>query len=37
MRRCVLVVQSGNEEFWPTRVIDVGPADGSDDAKLVVT
>lgn len=27
----------GDEEFWPTRVIDVGPADGSVDAKLVVT
>lgn len=25
------------EEFWPTRVIDVGPSDGSVDAKLVLT
>jgi hypothetical protein len=26
-----------DEEFWPTRVIDVGPADGSVDAKVVAT
>jgi hypothetical protein len=27
----------GDEEFWPTRGIDVGPADGSIDAKVVAT
>ena len=29
--------KSGDEEFWPTRVIDVGPADGTTEPKLVVT
>ncbi|KAL6708040.1 hypothetical protein ACN47E_003474 [Coniothyrium glycines] len=28
---------SGDESFWPTRVIDVGPADGSVAARLMVT
>lgn len=27
----------GIEEFWPSRLIDVGPADGSVDARLTVT
>lgn len=27
----------GDERFWPTRVLDVGPADGSVDAKVIVT
>lgn len=27
----------GHEEFWPTRVLDVGPADGTSDTRLVVT
>jgi hypothetical protein len=27
----------GQEDFWPTRVIDVGPTDGSIDPRLMVT
>lgn len=27
----------GDEEFWPTRLIDVDPADGTVDARLFVT
>ncbi|KAH8728880.1 heterokaryon incompatibility protein-domain-containing protein [Phaeosphaeriaceae sp. PMI808] len=29
--------RSGNEDFWPTRVIDVGPSGGSVDCKLILT
>ncbi|KAF2848712.1 HET-domain-containing protein [Plenodomus tracheiphilus IPT5] len=28
---------SGDSDFWPTRVVDVGSADGSLDPKLIVT
>lgn len=29
--------ESSDEHFWPTRVIDVGPAEGNIDPRLVVT
>jgi hypothetical protein len=29
--------KSADEDFWPTRVIDVGPGDGTIDPKLITT
>jgi hypothetical protein len=29
--------ESGDKDFWPTRVIDVGPGDGTIDPKLITT